>query len=66
MKRWTSGDNDVLSVVAGSRLQAFCKHRASAAMSPCSAQMHGRGRNWLRFCIPTEYRGTRASNRGGS
>jgi hypothetical protein len=25
------------------RLQAFCKHRASAAMSLCSAEMHGRG-----------------------
>ena len=25
-------------------VQAFCKHRASAAMSPCSAEMHGRRR----------------------
>jgi hypothetical protein len=29
-------------------LQAFCKHRASAAMSPYSAQMHGRGRKLAR------------------
>jgi hypothetical protein len=30
------------------RLQAFCKHRASSAMSPCSAKMHGRGRKLAR------------------
>ena len=30
------------------RLQASCKHLASAGMSPCSAEMHGRGRQLAR------------------
>jgi len=47
-------------------LQASCKHRACAAMSPYPPKCTAAAEKWLRFCISAEYGGTRVHDRGGS
>jgi hypothetical protein len=49
-----------------SRLQAFCKHRASTAFHPVPPKCTAAAQNWLGPCISAEYGGTRVHNRGGS